>query len=84
MASAQTGSGGGIGIDWSPSRVSPGAHFPADTTMSHARPMHPQQLPTTASAAWLIIVVVFIMVVVVPGALTPLSLLVSDIISRLM
>ena len=38
--------------------------------MSHVRPMHPQQLPTTASAAWLIMVVVFIMFVVVPGALT--------------
>jgi hypothetical protein len=46
--------------------------------------MHPQQLPTTASAAGLVIVIVFIMFVVVPGALTLLSLLVSNIISRLM
>ena len=52
--------------------------------MSHVRQMHPQQLPTTASAAWLIIVMVFIMFVVVPGALTLLSLFVSNIISRLM
>ena len=51
--------------------------------MSHVRPMHPQQLPTTASAAWLIMVVVFIMFVVVPGALTLLSLLVGNIISYL-
>ena len=52
--------------------------------MSHVRPMHPQQLPTTASAAWLIIVMVFIMFVIVPGAPTLLSLMVSNIISHLM
>jgi hypothetical protein len=32
--------------------------------MSHARPIHPQQLPTVGSVAWLIIAVVFIMLVV--------------------
>ena len=52
--------------------------------MSHVRPMHPQQLPTTASAAWLMVAVMFVVFVVVPGALTLLSLLVGNIISYLM
>jgi hypothetical protein len=52
--------------------------------MSYARPVHQQQLPTVGSVAWLIIAVVFILLVVVPGALTLLGLLVSNIIFRLM
>jgi hypothetical protein len=50
-----------------------------EATMSHARPMHPQQLPTL-ELAWLIIAVVFIMLVAVPGALTLLALLLSEFI----
>ena len=45
--------------------------------MSHVRPMHPQQLPTVMSAAWLIAAVVFVMLVVVPGALGRLALLIA-------
>ena len=52
--------------------------------MSHARPMHHQQLPTVESVAWLIISVVFIMLVVLSGALALLGLLLSNIISYLM
>ena len=52
--------------------------------MSHARPMHHQQLPTVGSVAWLIIAVVFIMLVVLSGALALLGLLLSNIISYLM
>ena len=52
--------------------------------MSHARPMHHQQLPTVGSVAWLIITVVFIMLVVLPGALSLLGLLLRNIISYLM
>jgi hypothetical protein len=44
--------------------------------------MHPQQLPTVGSVAWLIIAVVFIMSVVIPGALA--AQLLSNIISHLM
>ena len=84
MASARTGSGEGFGLDWSPSRSSPGADLLAEATMSYARPMHPQQLPTVGSVAWLIIAVVFIMLVVIPGALALLALLLSDIIFHLM
>ena len=51
--------------------------------MSHARPMHHQQLPTVGSVAWLIIAVVFIMLVL-SGALALLGLLLSSIISYLM
>ena len=53
--------------------------------MSHARPMHHQQLPTVGSVAWLVIIaVVFIMLVVLSGALALLGLLLSNIISYLM
>jgi hypothetical protein len=44
--------------------------------MSHAHPMHHQQLPTL-DLAWLIIAVVFFML---PGALTLLALLLSELI----
>jgi hypothetical protein len=64
--------------------VSPGADLLAEAMMSYARPMHPQQLPTVGSVAWLIIAVVFIMLVVIPGALALLALLLSDIIFHLM
>jgi hypothetical protein len=47
--------------------------------MSHARPMHHQQLPTL-DLAWLMIAVVFLMLVAVPGALTLLALLLSEFI----
>ena len=49
-----------------------------EATMSHARPMYPQQLPTAISVTWLIVTVVFVMFVVVPGALGLLGLLISN------
>ena len=68
-----------------PSSSSTREHFLfAEATMSHARPMHHQQLPTVGSVAWLIIAVVFIMLVVLSGALALLGLLLSNIISYLM
>jgi hypothetical protein len=51
-----------------------------EATMSYARPVHQQQLPTVGSVAGLIIAIVFILLVVVPGALTLLGLLVSKFI----
>ena len=48
--------------------------------MSHARPVHQQQLPTVGSVAWLIIAIVFILSVIVPGALTLLGVVVSKFI----
>src|SRR5262245_56744741 len=48
-----------------------------EATMSYARPVHQQQLPTVGSVAGLINAIVFILLVVVPGALTLLGLLVS-------
>jgi hypothetical protein len=48
--------------------------------MSYARPMHPQQLPTAASLAWLIFAITFVLLVVVPGALTLLGVLISKFV----
>jgi hypothetical protein len=55
----------------------------AEATVSHARPVHHQQLPPVGSVAWLIVAAVFIMLVVLPGGLALLGLLVSNIISYL-
>jgi hypothetical protein len=51
-----------------------------EATMSYARPVHHQQLPTVGSVAWLVIAMAFILLVVVPGALTLLAQLVSTLI----
>jgi hypothetical protein len=47
-----------------------------EATMSHAHPMHHQQ-PPTLGLTWLIIAVVFFLL---PGALTLLALLLSELI----
>jgi hypothetical protein len=53
--------------------------FLKEATMSYARPVHHQQLPTMEFVC-LVIAMVFITFVVVPGALGLLGLLVSHVL----
>ena len=53
--------------------------FSKEATMSYARPVHHQQLPTMGFV-WLFIATVFIAFVVVPGALGLLKLMISHVL----